>query len=328
MKELDYSLVVSSRLRILRNIRGYKFPLFLEKTEGRELFNRLQNIINKYVKESEIYRLWEYNLEYESYKEKNLINSGVKKNRDISGVIIGKNETFTAMINENDHLRLQMVENGYNIDEAYKNISELDDNIEENIEYAFDSELGFITSKLENLGTGMRAAVMIHIPTIVSKDLVFNLSKELNRLGISIKGIYGNTANAYGNLYQIANYISLGMSEKEIIKNLKEAIKIVVRKENNLRYELLNKSFKEVEDKVYRSYGILKYSRLLNQIEVLNLLSDIRLGVELGFLDIEKSKLNKITVLSRSALIRKELKRDLDFKELNYERARVVRELL
>lgn len=321
-------VIVSSRVRLLRNISGYKFPKYLSREEGRCLFDFIEEVIKKYLDDTTTYKLWEYNIEYETYKEKNLIDNNIKKNKDISGIIVSKNETFTALINGNDHLRLQKVINGYNIDEAYKSMNLLDEKMEKDLEYSFDDSLGYITSKIENLGTGMRAAVMLHIPMLVLKDEIFSIAKKISRFGMNIKPIYGEKSNAYGNLYQIANDISLGMTEEDIIKNLKKSISIVVREEKIYRGKYLEKSRVDLEDKIYRSYGMLKNARLLSQIEVLKFLSDLRLGAELGFLDVDKSKLDKLTILSRSSIIRKELKKDLDFKELNYERARIVRESL
>jgi Arginine kinase len=232
------------------------------------------------------------------------------------------------MINEKDHLRLQCISEGLNLEKAFDKVVSIDDKIEKNFDYAFDETLGYLTTSPENIGTGLKASVIIHLPALTMSEEIKNISKDLSKIGMSIKGMYLEGTNVYGNLYRITNKISLGLTEEDIIIKLKAEILNIIAEENKFREILLSKCRYELEDKVYRAYAILKSAILLDSKEIIDLLSNVRLGAELSLIDIDKNKLDKLLILTRNSSLQNYLGKYLDGKEIKYERAKLVKEIL
>jgi len=197
-----------------------------------------------------------------------------------------------------------------------------------NMYYAFDEKLGYLTTSPENVGTGMKASVILHLPALTMSEEIKNISKNLSKMGMSINGMYLEGTKIYGNLYRIANKISLGLTEEDILIKLTEAIFNIIVEENRFREILLSKCRYELEDKVYRAYGILKCAILLDSKEIIDLLSNVRLGAELSLIDIDKNKLDKLLILTGNSSLQNYLGRSLDDKEIKYERAKLVKEIL
>ncbi|NOV82295.1 protein-arginine kinase [Clostridium saccharobutylicum] len=232
------------------------------------------------------------------------------------------------MINEEDHIKLQCITAGLNLEDALKNAIIIDDKIEKNLNYAFDEKLGYLTTKLENLGTGMKASVVIHLPALKMSDEIKNISKHLDQVGINIKGVYSEGTEVYGNIYEIFNKVSLGITEEDITSQLKSMVLNIISEEKKFREILLSKCKYELEDKVYRAYGILKSAVLLEFKETINLLSDVRLGAELSLIDIDKNKLNELLVVTKNLSLQNHLEKSLDAKQIKFERAKLVKEIL
>ena len=322
------SNIISSNIKLFRNIQGYKFPISIEAEDGRNLSKIITEILLSNIKNLKFINLWENEGKLDVYKEKGIVTNSLIKNSGFSSFAINNDETFSVMINEKEHLGLQFKNNGNNIKEMYEYINQIDDLIEEKLTYLFDDSLGYLTSDISNIGTGLKVSIMIHLPILSLNDKVINLFSELNKLGMTLEGMYGEKGQSYGNIYILSNKVTLGVTEEEIINKLQNAVEFIVNEENKAREQMLNNYSKELEDKVFRAYGILKNARILKWIEILELLSDLRLGVELSLLNIDKEKLNKGIILIRDSVLKENINNKAYCVDLNVERANVIRNLL
>lgn len=330
-KDREKGIVLSSKILLARNFSDVPFPNKLNYIKGRDNGKKMYGVLkNELINEElTLYEIWNTNEEFgKQYLEKDLITEELIKNSDKGSFILNKEETLSIMINEKDHVRLQCMSEGLNLEETFKKATSIDDKIEKNFDYAFDETLGYLTTSPENIGTGMKASVIIHLPALTMSEEIKNISKNLSKIGMSIKGMYLDGTNVYGNLYRITNKISLGLTEENIIIKLKEAILNIIVEENKFREILLSKCKYELDDKVYRAYGILKCAILLDSKETIELLSNVRLGAELSLIDIDKNKLDELLVLISNSSIQNYSGRCLDEKEIKYERAKLVRKIL
>lgn len=330
-KDMEKGIVLSSKILLARNFTNLNFPNKLNYIKGRNNGKNIYNVLkNELINEEfTLYEIWNKKEEFgKEYLEKGLISEELLKNSDKGSFILNKEETLSIMINERDHLRIQCISEGLNLEKAFEKVASIDDKIEKNFDYAFDETLGYLTTSPENIGTGMKTSVIIHLPALTMSEEIKNISKNLSKIGMNIKGMYLEGTNVYGNLYRITNKVSLGLSEEDIISKLKEAILEIIVEENKFREILLSKCRYELEDKVYRAYGILKCAILLDSKEVIDLLSNVRLGAELSLIDIDKDKLDKLLILTSSSSLQNYLGRYLDDKEIKYERAKLVKEIL
>ncbi|WP_027633508.1 protein arginine kinase [Clostridium hydrogeniformans] len=332
-KNNSNSIVLSSRIRIARNLSGIPFPHKLNKDEGIKVLDT----VNRAIYEREEFKnnfntinLWEIsNIEKERYLERHLISKHLINFQDRSAFIISDDETVSIMINEEDHIRLQCITSGLNIKEAYEKANELDNILENNLEYDFDEKLGYITACPTNLGTGLRASVMIHLPALTLNNEINGALKALTQVGMTIRGLYGEGSKGEGNIYQISNQITLGVTEEEIVRNLEGVVSQLVNQEIRAR-AMIEKQYKyELEDKIYRSLGLLKNSRILSSKEALDLLSNVRLGLEMGIIDnIDMSFINNMLIDIGSASLQMIVDKELSGKERDIERAKLIREKL
>jgi len=330
-KNREKGIVLSSKILLARNFSNLPFPNKLNYIKGRDNGKKIYNVLKNELIDEELtlHEIWNINEEFgKQYLEKDLITKELIKNSNKGSFILNKEETLSIMINEKDHIRLQCISDGLNLEEAYDKATSIDDKIEKNFDYAFDETLGYLTTSPENIGTGMKASVIIHLPALTMSEEIKNISKNLSKMGMSIKGMYFEGTSVYGNLYRITNKISLGLTEEEIIIKLKEAILNIIAEEDKFREILLSKCRYELDDKVYRAYGILKCAILLDSKETIDLLSNVRLGAELSLIDIDKNKLDKLLILTSNSSLQNYLGRYLDDKEIKYERAKLVKSVL
>ena len=330
-KDTKKGIVLSSKILLARNFSDLPFPNKLNYIKGRDNGKKIYNALKNQLIDEELtlYEIWNTKEEFgKQYLEKDLISKELLKNSDKGSFILNKEETLSIMINERDHLRIQCISEGLNLEETFERATNIDDKIEKNFDYAFDETLGYLTASPENIGTGMRASVILHLPALTMSEEIKNVSKSLSKIGMNIKAMYLEGTNVYGNLYRITNKISLGLREEDILIKLKEEILNIIVEENKFREILLSKCRYELEDKVYRAYGILKYSILLDSKETVDLLSNVRLGAELSLIDIDKNKLDKLLTLTSDSSLQNYLGRCLDYKEIKYERAKLVKEIL
>jgi protein arginine kinase len=324
-------IVLSSKILLARNISNLSFPNKLNYIKGRDNSKKIYNALKNELVDEEIslHEIWNTKSDFsKQYLEKDLVSEELLKNSDKGAFILNKDESVSIMINEKDHISIQCISDGLNLEEAFNRAISIDDKIEKNFEYAFDENLGYLTSSPENVGTGMKASVILHLPAITMSEEIKNISKNLSKNGMTIKSVYLDGTKSYGNLYRIVNKISLGLTEESIINKLKESVSEIMAEENKFREILLNKCRYELEDKIFKAYGTLKYAVLFKFNEALELLSSVRLGAELSLIDINKSKLDKLFVFISDSALRNYLGKTLDDKEIMYERAKFVREVL
>ncbi|NOW88609.1 protein arginine kinase [Clostridium beijerinckii] len=323
--------VLSSKVLLARNFSNLPFPNKLNYIKGRENGKEVYNVLKNELDNEEItlYEIWNTKEEFsKQYLERDLISKELLKNSDKGSFILNKEEDLSIMINEKDHINLQCVSDGLKLEEIFERATVIDDKIEENFDYAFDETLGYLTASPENIGTGMKASVVLHLPALSMSEEINNISKRLGKLGIAIKGVHLDGTKVFGNLYRISNKVSLGLTEENIINKLKEAVWSIIIEENKFREILLSKCRHELEDKIYRAYGILKYAMILDFKESIELLSNVRLGAELSIINIDKGKLDKLFILITNSSLQNYLKKSLDDKEIKYERAKLVKEML
>lgn len=323
-------IVLSSRIRLARNIQGVPFPNKMNVEEARGLS---KNIIDSFLQANKdkynIVNLWESDkLKNRVYYEKHLISKNLIKNKEISSFIYNEDETISLMINEEDHLRIQTITAGFNLKEAYSEADRVDDILEERLDYAFHESLGYLTACPTNIGTGLRASVMIHLPAITQNNEIKEVSTILNRVGMVIRGSYGEGTEVLSNLYQISNQVTLGLSEEDLIKNLERIVNEVINQEQKARADLYKNYRFELEDKIMRSLSILKSSVLISNKESLELLSNVRMGVEMGIINIEKQKLNSLLYKISSPVIAADNDKELSEKDKNIIRSKILKKIL
>jgi protein arginine kinase len=329
----NQDVVLSSRIRLARNLKNAPFPNKLDEEEGKDIVKNVEDAFysSPYTEEKfkTIYLWQNEDIINESYFEKHLISKRLISNKKEAAFIVDEDETVSIMINEEDHLRLQAITGGLNLKEAFNYINKLDDLLEERLDYAFDEKLGYLTSCPTNLGTGLRASVMLHLPALTANNEIVGLLNALTQVGMTIRGLYGEGSRAEGNLYQISNQTTLGLSEEEILTNLAGVINQVINRENMAREMILSKNRYEIEDKIFRSIGILKSAVMLSSKECLNLLSNVRLGVEVGIIkDVDKNTLNKLLVDIQPASLQKATREKLFDKQRDLNRAALVKDRL
>lgn len=333
-KSSDEGIVLTSRIRLARNINGIPFPHLMDKETAEKVIDDIKSSIldsnSAISRDFDVIKLSEINQnQMLSMVEKHLISNDLINNRDISAVMVNKDNNVSIMINEEDHIRLQVIYPGFKLKEAFDMASKIDDLVEERITYAYDTKLGYLTSCPTNVGTGLRASVMLHLPALTMTKNINNIITTINQVGLTIRGLYGEGSNALGNVYQISNQITLGLSEEEIINNLIAVTKKIVEKEKKAREILLEKQSIELEDELYRSLGILKYARSISTHECLELISKVRMGVEMGIIkDVEMDKLNELFVNVQPATLQIIENRELSPKDRDIIRANLIRKTL
>ncbi|WP_416175669.1 protein arginine kinase [Clostridium sp.] len=326
-------LVISSRVRLARNLAKVPFPHKLNEEKSKKVIELVENA---FYKDDNIKNqfttnyLWNKNEnERKMFLEKHLISNNLIDSSNKSAFILNKDETISIMINEEDHIRIQCITSGLNLEEVYDVSDKIDNILEEDLEYAFDERFGYLTSCPTNLGTGLRASVMLHLPAISFNNQINGLLNTLSQVGMTIRGLHGEGSRALGNIYQISNQVTLGRSEEEIMTNLKVLVNQVINEEKSCRANIIKNSRYELENEMYRCLGILKYAVLLGLNEALNFLSYVRLGVEMGMIkDISKSTLNSLLVEIQPANIQQNSNTVLTNREINFKRAKIVREKL
>lgn len=327
----NQDVAISTRIRIARNLKEYDFPLYLSLEDSDNLTNTvLDSMKDSFDDNYEFLRLRDLSTkERLMYVEEHLISPGLSRQFDKSSFLLRRDEKATIMINEEDHLRIQTLLPGLNLDEAWKLCSEIDDSLEEKLNFAYHRDLGYLTACPTNVGTGMRASVMLHLPCLTMTSHINSLTEAIRKMGLTVRGLYGEGTEATGNLYQVSNQTTLGEREEDIINKLNKIIIQIVNKERNVRKFLKERKGLELEDKIYRSYGILKNSRLMSSKEAMNHLSTLKLGFDCGYFS-DDSNLNimQLMIEIMPATLQKKLNSDLDKDERDKIRAELIRNKL
>ena len=264
--------------------------------------------------------------------EKHIVSPEFLNGNLPKGLLISDDQNVSVMLNEEDHVRIQSIKPGDNLTQAYETASQIDDLIEERVEFAFDTEYGYLTACPTNTGTGLRASYMIHLPCLSRADtnLPSNLFSNLAKFGVAIRGIYGEGTAPMGSIYQISNQNTLGKSESDIIAGLKTVTQNVITQERIEQEKMQKTNRRHLEDIVYRAYGIASNCRLISAAEAMNLLSDIRLGYNTGLLDMPKTQkpIYQIMMEIQPAHLQRTRGEDLDETQRDIIRADYLREIL
>ncbi len=286
-KESD--VVISSRVRLARNVRKYPFPPRMTAEQERELLKQAEActaVLDKEFPEHYMYCSFNRLTEYEktAMVERHIVSPAFAGKEAETGIILSEDESAGIMINEEDHIRIQAISCGMNMSEVWEKANRIDDLTDAKLEYAYDRKYGYLTSCLTNVGTGLRASYMMFLPALTHTDNINRISEELAGYGIALRGIYGEGTQALGDIYQISNQRTLGSSEQEIIDGLDYIVDQVIKQERIARDALYSRHFDELEDQICRSYGVLKYARMLSSTDAVTLLGQIKLGLELGII--------------------------------------------
>ncbi len=326
-------IVFSTRLRLARNIKDHPFPGWAKKAERERVLEIVQPVVASMpeMKEAIINDTMEHfsPLEKQVLVEQHLISREHAAKNAGSGLVINKSRTLSVMINEEDHLRLQAIRNGLQLKALLKSVDKLDTELEERLNWAFSNEIGFLTACPTNVGTGMRASAMLHLPALVLDDQITQIIKAVNKIGLAVRGLYGEGTEALGNLFQISNQMTLGDSETAIVDKLTKVIQQVIEHEENARQKMLEDKGRMVADQVGRAYGIMMHSYAISSKEVLNLLSMMRLGVDLGIMPEEyRLTIDELFIRTQPAHLQKDYERKLTTEERDGLRADLLRERL
>ncbi len=323
-------VVISSRIRLARNLKNDTFPLYSSKEEAENTLNKIRDAVEDVFPNGE-YKF--YNLEQLEprdrmrFMEDHLISPGLVEQTGKSAFYLRDDEKATIMINEEDHLRLQTLFPGLRLNEAWEECENIDDLLESKLDYAFHAEYGYLTSCPTNVGTGLRASVMLHLPAMTITGYIMGLMDALKRIGLTIRGIYGEGTEAVGHLYQVSNQLTLGETESEIIKKIDEIATEIRNREQNTRTFILENKRIELEDKVYRALGILKNARMITSNEAMEQISIVKLGYDLGLIESEKyHNLIKLMIDIKPGNIQNKSNKAMNRTERDILRANIIRE--
>ncbi|HHY70611.1 MAG TPA: protein arginine kinase [Thermoanaerobacterales bacterium] len=310
----DSDIVISSRVRLARNISDVPFPHLLSEQQAKTIVRNVYSTLKEntvFSRDIELYNMNELSQEHKTLlSEMHLISLDMIDSKN-GAVIINQDETVSIMVNEEDHLRIQMMLPGLQLDEALKKIDKIDDLLEAKLDFAFDEKIGYLTACPTNVGTGMRASVMMHLPVLTMMDQIGQIFSTISQVGLVVRGIYGEGSQAKGNLYQISNQITLGKSEEDIIQNVVGVARQILMSERKIRQNLSGEARIRLEDKILRSYGMLTNAKLVSSQEALAYISDVRLGVDMGIIkNLKPSVLNGLFIMTGPAYIQ-EMSKDV-----------------
>lgn len=296
-------IVLSTRIRLARNIDDYPFPSKLD-TEGKNAVNSLVKSVifeNDFTDFSYIEMKNLSRIQAVSFAERHLISPEFAAKKDGSALVLSEDESISIMLCEEDHIRLQVMKAGLALEETFEIADKLDNMLASKLHFAFDERIGYLTQCPTNLGTAMRASVMLHLPALTRCGQMSKLANSVSKLGLTIRGAYGEGSRPKGDIYQISNQITLGITEETAIANLKSIVLRLVEQERKAADEISKNPVEE--DKIFRALGILKSARLLTTDEFMELASLVRLGIAKGMIETSIEKINELIVSMQPATI-------------------------
>lgn len=325
----EADIVISSRIRLARNLADYPFITRASSADRQQIERLLRGVILGIGESRELMYL-----DLESLKgldrqflvERHLISRELAEAQGARGVAVDRDEKFSIMVNEEDHLRIQVMHSGLDLEAAWAQIDRLDNFIEANVTYAFHEKLGYLTACPTNVGTGMRVSVMLHLPALVITRQIEKVFRSLQKISLAVRGLYGEGSQAMGDFYQISNQITLGRTENELIKQVADIVPVIIEYERQAREFLVKESHENLHDRVSRAYGILRTAQTISSEETMHLLSSVRMGVNLGLIDdLEIPAINQLFVHTQPAHLQKITGMEMEQADRNIERARYLR---
>lgn len=325
-------IVLSSRIRLARNLNHSPFAHWADKKQGETVLEEAKKAAatSPFLKGSLFLKLGDLSsIDKQFLIERHLISREHAVDVDHKAVCITPNETVSIMVNEEDHLRIQVLQSGFNLMEVWRISDRIDDDLAEHLPYAFSSEWGYLTCCPTNTGTGMRASVMLHLPALVMTKQIDKIIHMISKLHLTARGFYGEGTQASGNLFQISNQVTLGHSEMEIIDGLERVIRQIIDYEQNARKTLLTQDKAELHDRIFRAYGTLKGAYIITSNETIDLLSMVRLGVDIGLVkELSRELLNELFILTQPAHLQKLEGKALSSSQRDVKRAMIIRSKL
>lgn len=326
-------IVISSRVRLARNLAGFEFLPCLTPERKQEILDKLRDVIlSLELGESVFFVDVDHaaTLERQLLMERHLISRQHAAGKGPRGAVIAAGEAFTAMINEEDHLRMQVYAAGLNLFDCWQRINRIDNGIEQKVQYAFDSKLGYLTACPTNLGTGIRASVMLHLPALKLTGQIEKFITAAKDSDLTVRGLFGEGTDAIGDFYQLSNQVTLGVQEEQVVKNMSENIvPRIVDYEKTARQALLNERPHSLDDKIQRALGVLRSACLISSQESLYLLSSVRLGVNLGRVpNVSLTTINELFLQTQPAHLQIRAGKMLDPDQRDTLRAQVIRQKL
>ena len=328
----DHPIVISSRVRLARNLAKLPFPGWAKKTERIRILDEIKPEVDclEQMQGSFSEQLNELSaVEKQVLVERHLISREHAAKGMGSAVVINATQSVSIMVNEEDHLRMQAISSGLDLQKTFRAIDAVDSALEAHLDFAFDSDLGYLTACPTNVGTGMRASAMVHLPGLVLSEQINQVVNSVNKIGLAVRGLYGEGTEAMGNLFQVSNQTTLGENENQIIDRLNKVIETLIQRENQARENLAATKRTMLMDQVGRAYGILTHAYSISSKEALNLLSLIRLGIDLGFFPEEgRIVINSLLMETQPAHLQHFSQQKLAAEERDHLRADIVREKL
>ena len=325
-------IVMSSRVRLARNIKDAAFPGWAKKPERVRILEVIRPAISTLPEMKDSFAESMDNLstlDKQILVERHLISREHAAKSSGSGLVLNREETLSVMINEEDHMRMQALRPGLQIRHAWNAINQVDSELEGKLDYAFNADLGYLTACPTNIGTGIRVSAMLHLPGLVLAEQINPIIQSVNKLGLAVRGLYGEGTEALGNVFQVSNQMTLGESENGIVERLEKVLGQIIEHEENARATLLEKKAKMVLNHIGRAYGILANAHTITSKETMNLLSLMRLGVDLGvFPGVDRSLVDELFLVTQPAHLQKQHSEKLTAEERDLLRADMVRERL
>ena len=325
-------IVLSSRVRLARNLNGWHFPGWAKKGDRVKALDAIRPAVEALPQMEGAFSESMDSLtalDKQILVERHLISREHAAKNAGSGLVINKEETLCVMINEEDHLRMQSLRPGLQLKQAFTAIDQVDTLLEKKLDYAFSDQLGYLTACPTNLGTGIRVSAMLHLPALVLAEQINQIIQAVNKLGLAVRGLYGEGTEALGNVFQVSNQMTLGDVETDIVERISKVLSQLIEHEENARINLLDKKPKMVFNHIGRAYGILANAHSISSKETMNLLSLMRLGVDLGvFSGVERGLVDELFIITQPAHLQKRYSEKLAADERDLLRADMLRERL
>lgn len=329
---MSNDVLISTRVRLARNLKDYPFPCRLSTQDKEKIIEKVKSAIENsnspISKDFSFIRMSELTPQQGvSLVERRLVSPEFISESQGRALLLSKDESISIMINEEDHIRLQVINNGLSLEDTYDIADKLDTLLDENLDFAFDDKLGYLTQCPTNLGTGMRASVMLHLPALEKSRAIGRIAGNLSKLGLTIRGAHGEGTEPNGALYQLSNQVTLGISEKAAIENLKNITMQLISQENQARTRLCSSI--DIQDAISRSLGILKSALVISHDEALKLLSNVRLGIVSGQIkNVSTETVDKLMLSVEPATLSVNLNKNLSPHERDIERAKLIQSAL
>src|SRR5437660_2574745 len=325
-------IVMSSRVRLARNLKAFPFPGWAKKADRVKALEMVRPAVESLAQMDGAFSESMDNLtamDKQILVERHLVSREHAAKNVGSGLVLNRDETLSVMINEEDHMRMQALRPGLQIRHAWNAINQADTMLERKLDYAFSTDVGYLTACPTNIGTGIRVSAMLHLPGLVLAEQINPIIQSVNKLGLAVRGLYGEGTEALGNVFQVSNQMTLGESEAAIVERLEKVLGQIIEHEENARGTLLEKKPKMVYNHIGRAYGILANAHSISSKETMNLLSLMRLGVDLGlFSGVDRALVDELFILTQPAHLQKQHSEKLTAEERDLLRADMVRERL